>query len=89
MSRPFTISFTHENLRYNAVVSVHVTTLFTEYILGSMDKKIRDLLPSVLVIETDTEMRFRHQTTEHPAPLLNDILKSIQAHIQVASNLSL
>ncbi len=81
MTRLFTISFMHDDVQYSAVVSVHETTLFTEYILGKVDEKIRDLLPSMLVIETDTEMCFRHQTGKHPVVLLNDIIESIQSQL--------
>jgi hypothetical protein len=84
MARIFNIYFTYEDELYSAIVSVRYNPFFTEYVLGNLDADLRILLPGNSVVsEPAGNLFFQNSTTHHSPQLMNAIIKSLAAHLQI------
>ena len=90
MARLFNIYFTHDDILHSAIVSVHTTSFFTEYILGNLDAELKLLLPGNKVIsQPEKNLFFPDIQPEHSLLLIKAILKSINKHLHAGNDVQL
>lgn len=89
MARIFNIYFTYDDVLYNAIVSVHATPFFTEYILSNLDADLRMLLPGNKVLsQAPGHLFFQNISSLHSPDLMNEIIKSISRHLHAGNDVA-
>lgn len=82
MARIFSIHFTYESIRYNAMVFVRETPFHKEYTLNMLDERLLHLLPSDKIISPEPgQFVFQNSELEEPSELMTQIIKAITEHM--------
>lgn len=86
MARIFNIYFIYNDTMHSAIVSMRNTPCYAEYTLNDFDEDLLRELPSNRIISPcPKHFLFANATPENSIVLMNEIIKAVKEHLQMAS----